>query len=254
MLSAVIYCHHHGVVHRDIKLDNFIYENEGEDAELKLIDFGFATEITPGKEAMWDQLGTPSYMAPELWGDDKEYDSSVDMWALGVVTYMLLSGTRPFHHEDPKVKAKMIQTAPLKFPSPDWDTVSEEAKDFCSSLMQKAPRDRLSATAAKDHAWIKAMSSVHADGDTDGANAMARQSVVDSLEAFAEADDFKKLALEVIAFSTPPAKLKQLREMFIKIDVDDSGTISMDEFKKSHGAASGGAAGSCRANLLADGY
>jgi len=76
------------------------------------------------------------------------------------------------------------------------------------------------------------MSSVHADGDTDGANAMARQSVVDSLEAFAEADDFKKLALEVIAFSTPPAKLKQLREMFIKIDVDDSGTISMDEFKK----------------------
>ena len=81
MLSATIYCHHHGVVHRDIKLDNFIYESEAEDAELKLIDFGFAAEIAPGKESMWDQLGTPSYMAPELWGQEEaEYDSSVDMW------------------------------------------------------------------------------------------------------------------------------------------------------------------------------
>ena len=84
MLSAVRHCHAHGVVHRDIKLDNFIYEHEGEDAELKLIDFGFACEVRPGHEAMHDQLGTPSYMAPELWdltsaNSTREYDSSVDM-------------------------------------------------------------------------------------------------------------------------------------------------------------------------------
>ena len=68
-LSATMYCHKHGVVHRDIKLDNFIYENEAEDAELKLIDFGFASFVAPGKESMWDQIGTPSYMAPELWSE-----------------------------------------------------------------------------------------------------------------------------------------------------------------------------------------
>ena len=174
MLSAIIYCHHHGVVHRDIKLDNFIYEHEvclperstrthihgsstrvlpspyecfavslsscahahvyvwwlqGEDAELKLIDFGFACEIKPGKEAMWDQLGTPSYMAPELWmAEEGEYDSSVDMWALGVVTYMLLSGKRPFHHQNKREKARRIRQDPLRFPSPEWDRVSQEAK------------------------------------------------------------------------------------------------------------------------------
>ena len=88
MLSAIIYCHRHGVVHRDIKLDNMIYEHDGEDAELKLIDFGFAQKVRRGREGMWDQLGTPSYMAPELWSDvEVEYDSSVDTWALGVVTY-----------------------------------------------------------------------------------------------------------------------------------------------------------------------
>jgi len=60
------------------RLDNFIYEDEAEDAELKLIDFGFAVEVAPGREAMWEQIGTPSYMAPELWADHaKEYDSSV---------------------------------------------------------------------------------------------------------------------------------------------------------------------------------
>ena len=141
MLSAVIYCHHHGVVHRDIKLDNFIYENEAEDSELKLIDFGFAQKVRRGREGMWDQLGTPSYMAPELWSDvEVEYDSSVDTWALGVVTYMLLSGRRPFDHPNKLQKARMIAEDPLRFPSPQWDRISQEAKDFCSALMQKKVR------------------------------------------------------------------------------------------------------------------
>jgi len=232
MLSAVLYCHHHGVVHRDIKLDNFIYENEAEDAELKLIDFGFAAELTHSKkDAMNEQLGTPSYMAPELWSTTgEEYDSSVDMWAVGVVTYMMLSGQRPFHHQDPKVKADMIRRSPLEFPSPTWDKVSAEAKDFCSCLMQKRPRDRLSATAATEHPWIKNASRLR--GGVDAAHELANhEEVVRSLEAFCEADDLKKIALEVIAFSMPPAKLKSLRDMFVKIDTDNSGTISIDEFR-----------------------
>ena len=268
MLSAIIYCHHHGVVHRDIKLDNFIYENEyaraarpphaesgtrcawpvrpahpsrcprapharrSEDSELKLIDFGFAAEIAPGKESMWDQLGTPSYMAPELWGShEAEYDSSVDMWALGVVTYMLLSGKRPFHHQDKREKARMIRHDQLKFPSPEWDRVTQEAKDFCIALMQKKPRDRLAATNAKDHPWIKHASKLHSG--MDAAHELARHNeIVESLESFCVADDLKKLALEVIAFSTPPAKLRELRDLFVKIDSDDSGTISLAEFKE----------------------
>jgi len=155
----------------------------------------------------------------------------VDMWAIGVVTYMLLSGKRPFHHQDKKEKARMIRHDPLKFPSPQWDHISQEAKDFCSALMQKKPRDRLSATSAKDHPWIKHSSKLHMGKDA--AHELASHNeVVESLEAFCEADDLKKLALEVIAFSTPPAKLHELRDLFVKIDVDDSGTISLNEFKE----------------------
>jgi len=231
MLSAVLYCHHNGVVHRDIKLDNFIYENESEEGELKLIDFGFAAEVAPGKEAMWDQLGTPSYMAPELWSDSaKEYDSSVDMWALGVVTFMLLSGKRPFHHQDRKEKARMIRHDALVFKGPEWERVSEDAKDFCRKLMQKAPRDRMPASEAIHHPWIVHESNLHTG--IDAAHELARHDeIIESLEAFCQADDLKKLALESIAFSTPPSKLEELRNMFVKMDVDDSGTISFSEFK-----------------------
>lgn len=90
MLSAVLYCHRHGIVHRDIKLQNFMYASSAPDAELKLIDFGFACEVEGGGEAeqMNERLGTPSYMAPELCVPPPlSYDSKVDMWALGVVTY-----------------------------------------------------------------------------------------------------------------------------------------------------------------------
>mmetsp|Transcript_73149 Transcript_73149/g.122136 ORF Transcript_73149/g.122136 Transcript_73149/m.122136 type:complete len:554 (-) Transcript_73149:316-1977(-) len=232
MLSAVLYCHHKGVVHRDIKLDNFIYENEAEDAELKLIDFGFACEVKPGYEAMWDQIGTPSYMAPELWADHcKEYDSSVDMWAMGVVAYMLLSGKRPFHHTDRKEKARMIKQDPVRFVGSEWDKISPEAKDFCSRLMNKEPHKRLSASKALEHPWIKSASTLQTG--VDPAEQMSRHlEVVDSLQEFARAEDVKKVALEVIAFSTPPNKVEELRDLFVTIDKDNSGTISRQEFAK----------------------
>jgi len=233
MLSAVLYCHQHGVVHRDIKLDNFIYEHEGEDSELKLIDFGFAHECVNGVgEGMWEQIGTPSYMAPELWSDhEKEYNSSVDMWAIGVVTFMLLSGKRPFHHHDRERKAMMIKHDKLSFHSQEWDYVSGEARDFISALMQKEPSRRLSASQALSHPW---MSRELATSPRGGIN----PAVLDSLEAFARAQDIKKVALEVIAFATPPEKLAELRSMFIAMDADRNGTISVDEFKKAMGYSS----------------
>ena len=96
-----------------------IFESEAEDAELKLIDFGFAMEVRVGREGMWEQLGTPSYMAPELWDKGKTtYDSAVDVWAIGVVAYMLLSGKRPFHHQDMEEKRRLIRHAELQFPQP----------------------------------------------------------------------------------------------------------------------------------------
>jgi len=232
MLSAVLYCHQHGIVHRDIKLDNMMFEDEGEDAELKLIDFGFAHSVRPGHEMMHAQLGTPSYMAPELWSEhDRLYDSSVDIWALGAVAYMLVSGIRPFHSDDKQKKASMIRHAPLAFPSKYWADISHEARDFCDKLMQKQPKDRLAASEAIKHPWITGRSRAHS-APSDAARALSGHTeIIKSLEEYGDADELKHVALEVIAFSTPPKKLGDLRRIFQTIDTDDSGTIDIGEFE-----------------------
>mmetsp|Transcript_5376 Transcript_5376/g.18040 ORF Transcript_5376/g.18040 Transcript_5376/m.18040 type:complete len:553 (+) Transcript_5376:68-1726(+) len=233
MLSATLYCHQRGVVHRDIKLDNFIYEHEGDDAELKMIDFGFAHESYGGGDGgMREQIGTPSYMAPELWADHEvEYDSSVDLWAMGVVTYMLLSGKRPFHHQDRAVKARMIRETPVPFSGAEWDHVSHEGIDFITALLQKDPKQRISASEALKHPWFTCAPKEVDAGEAEERNA----AVLASLESFARADDIKKVALEVIAFATPSNVLAELRKTFQNIDTDKSGTISPAEFKEAMG-------------------
>jgi len=125
----------------------------------------------------------------------------------------------------------MIRHDALRFPSNYWDHISQEAKDFCVALMQKRPKDRLPASEAVHHPWIK-MASKHHSGE-DAAHMLEKyDNVITSLSKFSESDDLAKLALEVIAFSTPPSKMEELRMLFQRIDTDDSGTIDFEEFKK----------------------
>ena len=99
MCGAILYCHQHGVCHRDIKLDNFVYESEEEFAELKLIDFGLSHLLECSTDMMTERVGTLSYMAPEIL-NNHPYTEKCDMWSIGVVTYILLAGRRPFHSQN----------------------------------------------------------------------------------------------------------------------------------------------------------
>ena len=232
MLSAVLYCHSHGCVHRDIKLNNMVLQGPEEDAEPKLIDFGFASIVSPGDEKMWDLMGTPGYMAPELWDSNscKAYTSSVDVWALGVCAYLLLTGELPFSHRNRQELRRMIRDEPPRFASPQHDHVSAAGKDFCLQLLQKKATQRPSPSGAIAHEWIQKRSELHSG--LDAAHVLERrQSAIRSLEDFAEAEHLKQIALAAVAFSTPPVKLEELRALFHKMDTDDSGTLSLAEFK-----------------------
>lgn len=234
MLSAVLYCHHNGVVHRDIKLDNFIFESSAQDAEIKLIDFGFAECVTPGDEAMLSRCGTPSYMAPELWPGfgNRYYTSAVDCWALGAVAYMMISGKKPFHHSNKRQKQRLIQHAPLTFCGSKWARVSDECKDFVSGLLRKDPHERLSAAEALSHAWVRSKSKLRS-GAGAALELCRRGEIVGAVEQYCDSgDSFRRLVLESMAFCTPPSRVDSLRSMFVAMDVDDSGTISLAEFKQ----------------------
>ena len=240
MLSAILFCHRSGVVHRDIKLQNFMYASPAADAELKLIDFGFACEVRRGDaEQMSERLGTPSYMAPELCGPPPLcYDSKVDMWATGVVTYQLLCGDRPFHHESKEELRRRIREDEVRYAWGPWRTITDDAKDFCQKLLRRDATTRLSASAALEHKWIRERhrggSSGGPGGGGAGGGAKRRQplprEVIKSLRGFEQASDLKKLALEAVAVSAPPAHLTELRAVFARMDTSGRGTLTRAQF------------------------
>ncbi|KAA0173966.1 hypothetical protein FNF27_04527 [Cafeteria roenbergensis] len=152
LLDAVSYFHKHGIVHRDIKPENILFQDTRPDAPMKIADFGFAVHSGTG-ETLRSLAGSPNYLAPEI-VENQPYGTAVDMWSLGVVTYILLCGYMPFDAPNQRELFRKIAAGTFAFPEREWGGVSPEAKDFVASLLRVDPRARLTADAALRHRWI----------------------------------------------------------------------------------------------------
>ncbi|PAV56836.1 hypothetical protein WR25_09654 [Diploscapter pachys] len=156
--SAVQHLHRQNIAHRDIKPENLLYTDENENASLKLTDFGFAKKTDESDpNGLATACFTPYYCAPEVLGAEK-YDKSCDLWSIGVVMYILLCGYPPFYSAhgqpmSPGMKAK-IRTGQYTFPSPEWDCVSEAAKDLIRKLLKTDPSQRYTIQQTMEHKWI----------------------------------------------------------------------------------------------------
>jgi serine/threonine protein kinase len=137
------------ICHLDLKPENILFTDDTH-TRIKLIDFGEASSCKDHKLTGW--VGTNNYMAPEMI-KHSEYDCKVDMWSLGVVTYIMLCGSFAFDAEDEIELYQDIMEMRYEFRSPEWDHVSEDAKDFVSTLLT-GPIERMSATQALSHRWI----------------------------------------------------------------------------------------------------
>jgi len=159
VLSAVAYMHEEGVVHRDLKPENLLYYSSssniksGPDAESKIMisDFGLSKMEESG--VMATACGTPGYVAPEVLAQ-KPYGKAVDVWSIGVISYILLCGYPPFYDENDANLFAQILKGEFEFDSPYWDDISEEAKDFIRSLMCVNVEHRLTCHTALEHCWI----------------------------------------------------------------------------------------------------
>jgi len=148
LLSALEHVHSHGYVHRDIKPENILFTSQ-ERTHVKIVDFG---EAKPCKIKLTEYVGTPDYMAPEVL-KGHPYDSKVDLWSLGVVVYIMLSGFPPFEGENEAQVLVNIMNIKYNFDSPEWKDISNEAKDFIQKLM--CPQEkRLDATEMSRHPWL----------------------------------------------------------------------------------------------------
>jgi len=159
MLEAVAYCHSCGVVHRDLKPENFVFESHDIGAKLKLIDFGVSTIIqTETSLHMKRCVGTTFYIAPEVISAGK-YTSKCDIWSIGVILFILLSGGHfPFNSDTNAELYFKILYDEISFPFEEWADISPEAKDLVKNLLQKDEEYRPEAVKALNQPWLSGSS------------------------------------------------------------------------------------------------
>nr|Q6DGS3.2 RecName: Full=Calcium/calmodulin-dependent protein kinase type II delta 2 chain; AltName: Full=Calcium/calmodulin-dependent protein kinase type II delta-A chain; Short=CaM kinase II subunit delta-A; Short=CaM-kinase II delta-A chain; Short=CaMK-II subunit delta-A [Danio rerio] len=175
ILESVHHCHVNGIVHRDLKPENLLLASKMKGAAVKLADFGLAIEVQGDQQAWFGFAGTPGYLSPEVLRKDP-YGKPVDMWACGVILYILLVGYPPFWDEDQHRLYQQIKAGAYDFPSPEWDTVTPEAKDLINKMLTINPSKRITAAEAPKHPWICQRSTV--------ASMMHRQETVECLKKF----------------------------------------------------------------------
>ncbi|XP_046753275.1 calcium/calmodulin-dependent protein kinase type II alpha chain isoform X9 [Diprion similis] len=175
ILESVHHCHHNGVVHRDLKPENLLLASKAKGAAVKLADFGLAIEVQGEQQAWFGFAGTPGYLSPEVLKKEP-YGKPVDIWACGVILYILLVGYPPFWDEDQHRLYAQIKAGAYDYPSPEWDTVTTEAKNLINQMLTVNPSKRITASEALKHPWICQRERV--------ASVVHRQETVDCLKKF----------------------------------------------------------------------
>lgn len=241
--SAIHYMHEQNVVHRDIKYENVLFsyelpnncksdESSVDDDEcilppIKIIDFGLSKKFVSGTkpEPMTDRVGTIYTMAPQVL--QGVYSSQADMWSFGVISYMLLSASKPFYHKKRSLMIDAIMRGKPKYDTPTWDKVDETAKDFVQRLIVVDPKERMDSTTALKHPWMtnRTVSSEKPSLDL-------LHKIDSSLLNYKYTSQLKKIALNVIAHRSTITEILELQNVFETLDIEKNGIISISEFKK----------------------
>jgi calcium-dependent protein kinase len=223
MLRAINYMHGSNVMHRDLKPENFLFRSKDpvEKTDLKIIDFGLSCEFEPG-QMVKTRAGTPYYVAPQVL--QGEYDQACDLWSCGVMLYIILVGYPPFYAEKDEDVLKKVSAGAFSFRADDWRDISHDAKDLIKKLLKKTVKDRINASEALDHRWIK-------DTAPAAPAANVSRSVLQNLKAFRSMHKMKKAALHVIAHQLGDEAIKELRDLFTSLDKDGNGTLTIQEMK-----------------------
>lgn len=226
IFSVLSYLHEKGIVHRDLKPENILLESDDvNDLVIKIIDFG-TSNYYDKKKKLTLKVGTPYYIAPEVLR--KEYNNKCDVWSAGVIMYVLLCGSPPFDGSDDTSIIEKVKEGKFSFHGKEWETVSFEAKDLIKKLLVKDYNARLSAQEALHDGWIKKYSKTHKQTSEQ----INLKRPFENLRKF---NAKHKLQQATIAFLVHHAStsdmVKELRDIFKKLDEDGNGMLSFEEIK-----------------------
>ncbi|MFS8033967.1 putative protein kinase CAMK-CDPK family [Helianthus anomalus] len=221
MLKVAAECHLHGLVHRDMKPENFLFKSPKEDSPLKATDFGLSDFIRPGRR-FTDIVGSAYYVAPEVLKRRSGPES--DVWSIGVITYILLCGRRPFwDRTEDGIFREVLRNKP-DFRRKPWPSISNSAKDFVRKLLVKNPRARLTAAQALSHPWVR---------ENGNASMIPLDiSVLSNMREFVKYSRLKQIALRALASTLDEEEISDLKDQFHAIDVDKNGSISLEEMRQ----------------------
>jgi calcium-dependent protein kinase len=224
------YCHSMNIAHRDLKPENFLFVNNRPDSDIKLIDFGLSKICSEGRlQRMNTRAGTPFYIAPEVLKGD--FDLSADMWSAGCILYILLCGYPPFFGETNQEILRAVAKGTFDFEGEEWDAISEDCKDLIRKLLCK-PNTRLTAAEALSHSWIR---SHHRECEQTKLRKAVQKLNLANFKQFGQAEKIKKVAMMAIAVQLDPSEIRELKSIFMALDRNGDGFISIEELQNGLG-------------------
>lgn len=271
ILSALKCCHARGIVHRDIKPENILFANLSPGSLVKIIDFGLANfvdrlrddadEVRVPRQGVMGRLaqalpklqshrsnkllytnkrvmqraGTASYMAPEV--DNGAYDESSDMFSVGIIFCQMLTGCHPFHalkgDNRKTIRLKITSPYPVELPTEGFKDISLEAQDLCRALLDKSPRQRLTATQALAHSWFSDQKTPSPIGNTSTAlfasRSFSSEAILEGLKEHQTSHKLKRAMLQLWVRELPDDQLNKLRSAFVGLHTNTDGRFAVEE-------------------------
>lgn len=203
-----------------------MFENTSTNATIKIIDFGLSKKFIGKTGTMTERVGTIYTMSPQVLKG--KYSAEADLWAVGVICFMLCSSVKPFYDKRRSVLIDQIMGCKYNFDPAIWSNISDDAKDFVSKLIVVDPKVRYDSVKALSHQWI-----VNRERLPDEKPSEDVLSKIDgSLLNYRHTSRLKKLALTVIAHRSTTAEMQKLRHIFQEFDKSQDGVVSFDEFRQ----------------------
>eukprot|EP00931_Biecheleriopsis_adriatica_P006502 TRINITY_DN1078_c0_g1_i1.p1 TRINITY_DN1078_c0_g1~~TRINITY_DN1078_c0_g1_i1.p1 ORF type:complete len:509 (+),score=110.20 TRINITY_DN1078_c0_g1_i1:49-1527(+) len=228
MARAISYMHGVGICHRDLKPENWLLASKDplDSCELKLVDFGLACKFDKDVP-MSTVSGTASYVAPEVLS--RSYGASCDLWSLGVIVYVLLSGRPAFPGKNNREILNRVKACKYDFNSSTWEAVTDGAKELIRKILVLDPQERYTADQVLEHPWVCELAPDASSWYMPSQMFGGGLSIIDNLKVFQLQSQFKKVALTVIAGQLNEEQIKATRDAFIALDTDNDGTLSRQE-------------------------
>ena len=221
LLKALLFCHNHGIIHRDVKPENILFEKNNDYSTLKLIDFGLATNIHKKDKKT---VGSPYYMSPEIIKGN--LNSKTDLWSVGIMLHYMLTGQFPFEPDEKNNIFDIITKKKFDDSIINKCKCTPEAKDLVCKLIVKDVNKRLSAKEALNHPWFKRFEDEIMDNQFTFDNSM-----IEMLKQFSKKNFFQKEIYFFMAKIAEGKEVKKYRSMFNKFDINNVGVLTFEDLK-----------------------